>query len=223
MQMEEFWKIDFRKCAYLLLSLPERRLLKCCSASKYLDTAKRLLACANIKNEQTGMRQWVWSKFSPCFYLQTREWRQSSGHVSAGRLKSHKKISPKCWPIPLQLILVLSNRLGCLQSGPVDCITVTEQQSLTAERELNFSWHCVPFQNCSERFQYKYQLRSHMSIHIGHKQFMCQWCGKDFNMKQYFDEHMKTHTGESFCTTSEGLKGCVDTESLKSVFFFFFF
>ncbi|CAB1341655.1 unnamed protein product [Coregonus sp. 'balchen'] len=33
-----------------------------------------------------------------------------------------------------------------------------------------------------------------MSIHIGHKQFMCQWCGKDFNMKQYFDEHMKTHT-----------------------------
>ncbi|NXW71755.1 ZN652 protein, partial [Hirundo rustica] len=26
--------------------------------------------------------------------------------------------------------------------------------------------------------------------------FMCQWCGKDFNMKQYFDEHMKTHTGE---------------------------
>lgn len=53
------------------------------------------------------------------------------------------------------------------------------------------------FQNCSERFQYKYQLRSHMSIHIGHKQFMCQWCGKDFNMKQYFDEHMKTHTGES--------------------------
>ncbi|KAF3703623.1 Zinc finger protein 652-A [Channa argus] len=48
--------------------------------------------------------------------------------------------------------------------------------------------------NCSERFQYKYQLRSHMSIHIGHKQFMCQWCGKDFNMKQYFDEHMKTHT-----------------------------
>ncbi|NWW74881.1 ZN652 protein, partial [Climacteris rufus] len=41
-----------------------------------------------------------------------------------------------------------------------------------------------------------YQLRSHMSIHIGHKQFMCQWCGKDFNMKQYFDEHMKTHTGE---------------------------
>ncbi|NXE46632.1 ZN652 protein, partial [Casuarius casuarius] len=46
------------------------------------------------------------------------------------------------------------------------------------------------------RFQYKYQLRSHMSIHIGHKQFMCQWCGKDFNMKQYFDEHMKTHTGE---------------------------
>lgn len=58
----------------------------------------------------------------------------------------------------------------------------------------------IPFsllQNCNERFQYKYQLRSHMSIHIGHKQFMCQWCGKDFNMKQYFDEHMKTHTGES--------------------------
>ena len=51
-------------------------------------------------------------------------------------------------------------------------------------------------QNCDERFQYKYQLRSHMSIHIGHKQFMCQWCGKDFNMKQYFDEHMKTHTGK---------------------------
>lgn len=36
-----------------------------------------------------------------------------------------------------------------------------------------------------------------MSIHIGHKQFMCQWCGKDFNMKQYFDEHMKTHTGKT--------------------------
>lgn len=60
---------------------------------------------------------------------------------------------------------------------------------------------CVSFQNCSERFQYKYQLRSHMSIHIGHKQFMCQWCGKDFNMKQYFDEHMKTHTGEIFRRT----------------------
>ena len=55
-----------------------------------------------------------------------------------------------------------------------------------------------PMQNCDERFQYKYQLRSHMSIHIGHKQFMCQWCGKDFNMKQYFDEHMKTHTGKNF-------------------------
>lgn len=55
---------------------------------------------------------------------------------------------------------------------------------------------CACVQNCDERFQYKYQLRSHMSIHIGHKQFMCQWCGKDFNMKQYFDEHMKTHTGE---------------------------
>ena len=55
-----------------------------------------------------------------------------------------------------------------------------------------------PLQNCDERFQYKYQLRSHMSIHIGHKQFMCQWCGKDFNMKQYFDEHMKTHTGKDF-------------------------
>uniref|UniRef100_A0A8C9FXU5 C2H2-type domain-containing protein n=1 Tax=Pavo cristatus TaxID=9049 RepID=A0A8C9FXU5_PAVCR len=41
----------------------------------------------------------------------------------------------------------------------------------------------TPLQNCNERFQYKYQLRSHMSIHIGHKQFMCQWCGKDFNMK----------------------------------------
>ncbi|NXB92138.1 ZN652 protein, partial [Vidua chalybeata] len=33
---------------------------------------------------------------------------------------------------------------------------------------------------------------------LGHplRFFMCQWCGKDFNMKQYFDEHMKTHTGE---------------------------
>ena len=66
----------------------------------------------------------------------------------------------------------------------------------------------LPLQNCSERFQYKYQLRSHMSIHIGHKQFMCQWCGKDFNMKQYFDEHMKTHTGEEgnlFCTVFKGV------------------
>lgn len=61
---------------------------------------------------------------------------------------------------------------------------------------LNASVVSVELQNCDERFQYKYQLRSHMSIHIGHKQFMCQWCGKDFNMKQYFDEHMKTHTGE---------------------------
>ncbi|NXG29662.1 ZN652 protein, partial [Dromaius novaehollandiae] len=40
------------------------------------------------------------------------------------------------------------------------------------------------------------QLGLAVPIHIGHKQFMCQWCGKDFNMKQYFDEHMKTHTGE---------------------------
>lgn len=40
-----------------------------------------------------------------------------------------------------------------------------------------------------------------MSIHIGHKQFMCQWCGKDFNMKQYFDEHMKTHTGTAAPTS----------------------
>uniref|UniRef100_A0A8C9N3A4 Zinc finger protein 652 n=1 Tax=Serinus canaria TaxID=9135 RepID=A0A8C9N3A4_SERCA len=60
-------------------------------------------------------------------------------------------------------------------------------------------------QNCDERFQYKYQLRSHMSIHIGHKQFMCQWCGKDFNMKQYFDEHMKTHTGEGPAGHSQGI------------------
>jgi hypothetical protein len=43
-----------------------------------------------------------------------------------------------------------------------------------------------------------------MSIHIGHKQFMCQWCGKDFNMKQYFDEHMKTHTGKD---SGEGAAG----------------
>lgn len=55
-----------------------------------------------------------------------------------------------------------------------------------------------------------------MSIHIGHKQFMCQWCGKDFNMKQYFDEHMKTHTGkgrenlreEAFPPDSLGIWGC---------------
>lgn len=51
------------------------------------------------------------------------------------------------------------------------------------------------WQNCDKRFQYKYQLRSHMSVHVGHKQFKCH-CGKDFNMKQYFDEHVKTHTGE---------------------------
>lgn len=69
--------------------------------------------------------------------------------------------------------------------------------SLPRRRPLLWPWpHSSPHsQNCNERFQYKYQLRSHMSIHIGHKQFMCQWCGKDFNMKQYFDEHMKTHTG----------------------------
>lgn len=72
-------------------------------------------------------------------------------------------------------------------------------QRLTSPQRRPLPWpgpHPSPHpQNCNERFQYKYQLRSHMSIHIGHKQFMCQWCGKDFNMKQYFDEHMKTHTG----------------------------
>ncbi|XP_058035929.1 zinc finger and BTB domain-containing protein 47 isoform X4 [Ahaetulla prasina] len=68
---------------------------------------------------------------------------------------------------------------------------------LESELVLHHQTDCEKnIQNCNERFQYKYQLRSHMSIHIGHKQFMCQWCGKDFNMKQYFDEHMKTHTGE---------------------------
>nr|XP_048693371.1 zinc finger and BTB domain-containing protein 47 isoform X3 [Caretta caretta] len=68
---------------------------------------------------------------------------------------------------------------------------------LESELLLHHQTDCEKnIQNCNERFQYKYQLRSHMSIHIGHKQFMCQWCGKDFNMKQYFDEHMKTHTGE---------------------------
>ncbi|XP_059413855.1 zinc finger protein 652-like isoform X2 [Carassius carassius] len=68
---------------------------------------------------------------------------------------------------------------------------------LESELALHQQTDCEKnIQNCDERFQYKYQLRSHMSIHIGHKQFMCQWCGKDFNMKQYFDEHMKTHTGE---------------------------
>lgn len=69
-----------------------------------------------------------------------------------------------------------------------------------------------PPQNCNERFQYKYQLRSHMSIHIGHKQFMCQWCGKDFNMKQYFDEHMKTHTGESSPPCPQPLKADIPRE-----------
>ncbi|PKU34853.1 hypothetical protein llap_14844 [Limosa lapponica baueri] len=64
------------------------------------------------------------------------------------------------------------------------------------EKKFYTMAHVRKHMNCDERFQYKYQLRSHMSIHIGHKQFMCQWCGKDFNMKQYFDEHMKTHTGE---------------------------
>ncbi|RLW11350.1 hypothetical protein DV515_00001272 [Chloebia gouldiae] len=65
------------------------------------------------------------------------------------------------------------------------------------EKKFYTMAHVRKHMNCNERFQYKYQLRSHMSIHIGHKQFMCQWCGKDFNMKQYFDEHMKTHTGET--------------------------
>ena len=76
--------------------------------------------------------------------------------------------------------------------------------SFPASRSPLCPWpHTPPHpQNCNERFQYKYQLRSHMSIHIGHKQFMCQWCGKDFNMKQYFDEHMKTHTGTA---AGEGL------------------
>lgn len=69
---------------------------------------------------------------------------------------------------------------------------------------LNIMVAVLLLQNCDERFQYKYQLRSHMSIHIGHKQFMCQWCGKDFNMKQYFDEHMKTHTGKNLAKKSTG-------------------
>lgn len=82
----------------------------------------------------------------------------------------------------------------------------------------------VSMQNCDERFQYKYQLRSHMSIHIGHKQFMCQWCGKDFNMKQYFDEHMKTHTGKlaAGAAASPGLedspRGSVHAKSEPLVF-----
>lgn len=69
---------------------------------------------------------------------------------------------------------------------------------------LNITVAVLLLQNCDERFQYKYQLRSHMSIHIGHKQFMCQWCGKDFNMKQYFDEHMKTHTGKNLAEKGTG-------------------
>lgn len=83
--------------------------------------------------------------------------------------------------------------------------------------------YCL-LQNCDERFQYKYQLRSHMSIHIGHKQFMCQWCGKDFNMKQYFDEHMKTHTGKALflrdCDlnfVSDGERGQCERTKLNSV------
>ncbi|NWZ83299.1 ZN652 protein, partial [Poecile atricapillus] len=42
----------------------------------------------------------------------------------------------------------------------------------------------------------KTDLRKDLPLLGTSTQFMCQWCGKDFNMKQYFDEHMKTHTGE---------------------------
>lgn len=50
MQMEEFWKI-----AYVLLSCREAdKRIDVALHSKYLDTAKKHLAYANITNVQTG-------------------------------------------------------------------------------------------------------------------------------------------------------------------------
>lgn len=106
-------------------------------------------------------------------------------------------LSPLLAPFPSGPCVPLASSLSDLPHGAPPRRVSWARASLPRRRPLLWPWpHSSPHsQNCNERFQYKYQLRSHMSIHIGHKQFMCQWCGKDFNMKQYFDEHMKTHTG----------------------------
>ncbi|ERE75552.1 zinc finger protein [Cricetulus griseus] len=83
----------------------------------------------------------------------------------------------------------------------------------------------MPFtcETCGKSFKRSMSLKVHSLQHSGEKPFRCEvssascclstgspwwahphhqgwggreWCGKDFNMKQYFDEHMKTHTGE---------------------------
>ncbi|NXF34899.1 ZN652 protein, partial [Nyctibius bracteatus] len=55
---------------------------------------------------------------------------------------------------------------------------------------------CVSPHPVSSQMGTETELRKDLPLLGASPQFMCQWCGKDFNMKQYFDEHMKTHTGE---------------------------
>lgn len=67
------------------------------------------------------------------------------------------------------------------------------QAKLGSAWHIQKSPHCVQWQNCDERFQYKYQLRSHMSNHCTNSSSKAS--EKRLNMHY---PHMKTHTGKEF-------------------------
>lgn len=52
------------------------------------------------------------------------------------------------------------------------------------------------FPGCGREFQLKGNLKRHMNIHGGDKQFSCAWCGRGFLRKADMEVHTRVHTGE---------------------------